>query len=187
LLDPRGRDASRRRARPGSTSLFACERHRRGSFLEDAGLAKRVDCRAARDVRARASPSGARWFVGFESIAGEFGTPRRHGAVFRVLHDERRSTVRNAVGQSHGRYDYIASCLRINCEMERALTGSNPELRGMSIVSESRSRSAMMPRQDAQDGVAVRLTRVQARSRGEGEGQCAVTHGLRKLDRPNIQ
>ena len=50
-----------------------------------------------------------------------------------------------------------------------------------------RSRSAMMPRQYAQDGVAVRLTGVQARSRGEREGQCSVTHGLRKLDRPNIQ
>ena len=86
------------------------------------------------------------------------------------------------------------------------MTGRNPEIGGMSIViadprllrrewvacsrkiySEIRSGATMMLLQYAQDRVAVRLAGVQARSTGEREGQRSVTHGFRKLYRPNVQ
>ena len=117
----------------------------------------------------------------------------RQGAVFRALQDEWRSTLGNAVGQPHGGYDYMSSRMRINYGMERSLTGSNREIADVrttaarSNCSEIRAGATMMPGQYTQDCFAVGLAGVQARAGSQGEGQCAVAHRLRKLDRSDIQ
>jgi hypothetical protein len=71
----------------------------------------------------------------------------------------------------------------INCGIKRPLTGTDPQIKGMKIMvadqrvayariicSEIRSNSTMVPRQYAQDRLAVRLAGMQAGPGIEREG-----------------
>ena len=64
------------------------------------------------------------------------GTAQVHNAaVLQAVHDKGRSTLRNAIGQPHGCYDYTAGCARIICGTERPSTGVNPDVQGARVVN----------------------------------------------------
>jgi hypothetical protein len=112
----------------------------------------------------------------------------------RAFDNERCSALCDLVGEPHAQNDYIVIRTSLFSGMKRSVTGSNAEIKDVTLPSvqaalavasyllDVRTNPAMMPGQHTHDRLAVCLAGIQASSGMEREGECSMTGGLRKLD-----